>query len=253
MAYDFSNPNFVSSFNKAPTVNPWLVTDPKTGGTMQDPGATGMPQAQSWTGSNGLTTTGIMNPFGLTGKAQTQGFMDPNVFKGTPSTPPQGGATTPEGRNVNGVWQAGTGSPGVGYTQDANNDWWWNGQEQGQGQGQGQTPQGSPTPNAGLTIDPRGGRGPQTTTMDAAPGNSAFGLSGGNGQHMGQGQGQGQPFNPQNFFAMLPQILKLFGGYMGGGGANGAGGGIMPQGGMYAPDQTQGTTPSQAPTRNWVG
>jgi hypothetical protein len=40
-----------------------------------DPTATGTPQAVQWTSPNGLTTTGVMNPFGLTKNNPSIGFF----------------------------------------------------------------------------------------------------------------------------------------------------------------------------------
>ena len=66
----------------APTANPFMVNnprynpdDPNSGNEMmQDPMATGSPRATSYTASNGLTTTGIMNPFGLTQNNPAMGY-----------------------------------------------------------------------------------------------------------------------------------------------------------------------------------
>jgi hypothetical protein len=41
---------------------------------IQDPTATAAPQPVQWTSSNGLTTTGVMNPFGLTQNNPGLGF-----------------------------------------------------------------------------------------------------------------------------------------------------------------------------------
>ena len=61
---------------------PFMVTnsnynpaDPKSPATIQDPTATAAPQAVQWTSSNGLTTTGVMNPFGLTQNNPALGFF----------------------------------------------------------------------------------------------------------------------------------------------------------------------------------
>ncbi len=73
-----------------PVARPFLVSDPSNpGGTMQDPTATAKPQATSFTSSNGLTTTGIMNPFGLTQNNPSMGFMGgaPASPTAPPSTP----------------------------------------------------------------------------------------------------------------------------------------------------------------------
>jgi len=40
--------------------------DPNSPAMIQDPTATAAPQAVQWTSANGLTTTGVLNPFGLT-------------------------------------------------------------------------------------------------------------------------------------------------------------------------------------------
>jgi hypothetical protein len=47
---------------------------------IQDAGATAAPQRVQWTSANGLTTTGIMNPFGLTKNDPSIGF---NLFPST--------------------------------------------------------------------------------------------------------------------------------------------------------------------------
>jgi len=52
--------------------------DPASAGSpavIQDPTATATPQAVQWTSANGLTTTGIMNPFGLTQNNPAIGFF----------------------------------------------------------------------------------------------------------------------------------------------------------------------------------
>jgi hypothetical protein len=49
--------------------------DPNSPATIQDPTATAAPQPVQWTSSNGLTTTGVMNPFGLTQNNPGLGFF----------------------------------------------------------------------------------------------------------------------------------------------------------------------------------
>jgi hypothetical protein len=49
--------------------------DPNSPATIQDPTATAAPQPVQWTSSNGLTTTGVMNPFGLTQNNPALGFF----------------------------------------------------------------------------------------------------------------------------------------------------------------------------------
>ena len=49
--------------------------DPNSSATIQDPTATAAPQPVQWTSSNGLTTTGVMNPFGLTQNNPALGFF----------------------------------------------------------------------------------------------------------------------------------------------------------------------------------
>lgn len=65
-----ASPDFMKG--PAPTANPFMVTNPKYNPAdpmsqmlMQDPGATAKPVNSQWTSPNGLTTTGVMNPFGL--------------------------------------------------------------------------------------------------------------------------------------------------------------------------------------------
>jgi len=55
-----------------PSYNP---ADPGSPAVIQDPTATARPQAVQWTSANGLTTTGIMNPFGLTQNNPAIGFF----------------------------------------------------------------------------------------------------------------------------------------------------------------------------------
>jgi len=55
-----------------PNYNP---ADPASPAVIQDPTATATPQAVQWTSANGLTTTGIMNPFGLTQNNPAIGFF----------------------------------------------------------------------------------------------------------------------------------------------------------------------------------
>ena len=61
---------------------PFMVTnsnynpaDPSSPAMIQDPIATAAPQAVQWTSSNGMTTTGVMNPFGLTQNNPALGFF----------------------------------------------------------------------------------------------------------------------------------------------------------------------------------
>ena len=57
-------------------VNPsYDSADPASPSMIQDPSATATPQKVVWTSSNGLTTTGIMNPFGLTRNDPSIGFF----------------------------------------------------------------------------------------------------------------------------------------------------------------------------------
>jgi hypothetical protein len=49
--------------------------DPNSPAMVQDPTATAAPQAVQWTSANGLTTTGVMNPFGLTQANPSLGFF----------------------------------------------------------------------------------------------------------------------------------------------------------------------------------
>jgi hypothetical protein len=49
--------------------------DPNSPATIQDPTATAAPQPVQWTSANGLTTTGVMNPFGLTQNNPALGFF----------------------------------------------------------------------------------------------------------------------------------------------------------------------------------
>ena len=53
--------------------------DPNSPAMIQDPTATAAPQAVQWTSSNGLTTTGVMNPFGLTQNNPGLGFFGVQV------------------------------------------------------------------------------------------------------------------------------------------------------------------------------
>ena len=62
-----SRPFYVTNSN----YNPADVNSPET---IQDPTATAGPQLVQWTSSNGLTTTGVMNPFGLTQNNPAMGF-----------------------------------------------------------------------------------------------------------------------------------------------------------------------------------
>ena len=55
-----------------PNYNP---ADPGSPAAIQDPTATATPQAVQWTSANGLTTTGVMNPFGLTQNNPAIGFF----------------------------------------------------------------------------------------------------------------------------------------------------------------------------------
>jgi len=48
--------------------------DPNSPAMIQEPTATAAPQPVQWTSSNGLTTTGVMNPFGLTQNNPGLGF-----------------------------------------------------------------------------------------------------------------------------------------------------------------------------------
>jgi hypothetical protein len=48
--------------------------DPNSLAMIQDPTATAAPQPVQWTSANGLTTTGVMNPFGLTQNNPGLGF-----------------------------------------------------------------------------------------------------------------------------------------------------------------------------------
>jgi hypothetical protein len=54
-----------SNYNPADSNSPAMI---------QDPTATAAPQPVQWTSSNGLTTTGVMNPFGLTQNNPGLGF-----------------------------------------------------------------------------------------------------------------------------------------------------------------------------------
>jgi len=65
-----------------PQPQPFQVTnsnynpaDPNSPATIQDPTATAAPQPVQWTSSNGLTTTGVMNPFGLPQNNPALGFF----------------------------------------------------------------------------------------------------------------------------------------------------------------------------------
>jgi hypothetical protein len=65
-----------------PQAQPFYVTnsnynpaDSNSPATIQDPTATAAPQPVQWTSSNGLTTTGVMNPFGLTQNNPALGFF----------------------------------------------------------------------------------------------------------------------------------------------------------------------------------
>jgi len=58
--------------------NPADVNSPET---IPDPTATAAPQLVQWISANGLTTTGVMNPFGLTQNNPGMGFF------GAPSNP----------------------------------------------------------------------------------------------------------------------------------------------------------------------
>jgi hypothetical protein len=49
--------------------------NPVSQSVIQDPAATATPQAVQWTSPNGLTTTGVMNPFGLTKNNPSMGFF----------------------------------------------------------------------------------------------------------------------------------------------------------------------------------
>ena len=49
--------------------------DPNSPAMIQEPTATAPPQPVQWTSSNGLTTTGVMNPFGLTQNNAGLGFF----------------------------------------------------------------------------------------------------------------------------------------------------------------------------------
>ena len=49
--------------------------DPNSPAMIQEPTATAPPQPVQWTSSNGLTTTGVMNPFGLTQNNPGLGFF----------------------------------------------------------------------------------------------------------------------------------------------------------------------------------
>jgi hypothetical protein len=77
--------NVTAQSNAAPLVNaqprPFYVTnsnynptDVNSPETIQDPTATAAPQFVEWTSANGLTTTGVMNPFGLTQNNPGMGF-----------------------------------------------------------------------------------------------------------------------------------------------------------------------------------
>ena len=56
-------------------VNPYHdPTDPNLAEMIQDLTATAIPQSVQWTSPNGLTTTGVMNPFGLTKNNPSIGF-----------------------------------------------------------------------------------------------------------------------------------------------------------------------------------
>lgn len=65
-----------------PQPQPFYVTnsnynpaDPNSPATIQDPTATAAPQPVQWTSANGLTTTGVMNPFGLTQNNPALGYF----------------------------------------------------------------------------------------------------------------------------------------------------------------------------------
>ena len=64
LPFYIANPNFDSTNPESPTM-------------IQDPTATAAPQRVQWTSSNGLTTTGVTNPFGLTKNNPSIGF---NLF-----------------------------------------------------------------------------------------------------------------------------------------------------------------------------
>jgi hypothetical protein len=68
-----ARPFYVTNSN----FNPADVNSPET---IQDPTATAAPQLVQWTSPNGLITTGVMNPFGLTQNNPGMGFY------GAPST-----------------------------------------------------------------------------------------------------------------------------------------------------------------------
>ncbi len=74
---DFSNPAQLQSGQPRPfyvtnsNYNPADVNSPET---IPDPTATAAPQLVQWTSPNGLTTTGVMNPFGLTQNNPGMGF-----------------------------------------------------------------------------------------------------------------------------------------------------------------------------------
>lgn len=151
MPYNYQDPNFVSNFNAKPMVQDFMVSQPTAANPNaqgQDPTATARPTASSWT-SGGLTTTGIMNPFGLSQNNASMGYMGAGAAGSTPSrtgsTPavtsnqvPSGGGGSfngmpiPSVRRVDGQLQAGSGSPGQDYAQDANGDWWWQAGKSGQ-------------------------------------------------------------------------------------------------------------------------
>jgi len=71
--------NLASAQNAQPrpfyVTNPYSdPTDPNLPETIQDLTATAAPQSVQWTSPNGLTTTGVMNPFGLTKNNPSIGF-----------------------------------------------------------------------------------------------------------------------------------------------------------------------------------
>lgn len=57
---------------------PWMVSDPNRPGSMINSPQGGTPMSTAWTSPNGLTTTGIMNPFGLSANNPSVGYYGAN-------------------------------------------------------------------------------------------------------------------------------------------------------------------------------
>lgn len=74
---DFSNPAPLQSGRPQPfyvTNSNYNPADANSPETIQDPTATAAPQLVQWTSPNDLTTTGVINPFGLTQNNPCMGF-----------------------------------------------------------------------------------------------------------------------------------------------------------------------------------